>query len=199
MDYFQNLFEEVEPRYNKNNSYHNIDHVVELINQLDLLDITYDEYELLYTIICFHDVIYIPGKQDNEQKSAELFLEYKDSELLSQIDNEHQNIVFNAILSTSLNNYFDKNDRYKKPLMFHIIDMMHDLDYYYFKDYETLKEVDEKIKQEYLTFTSEEDFNKGRKEFLTNLLNQDIYVSIYKDDSETAKNNILKLISEKYS
>jgi predicted metal-dependent HD superfamily phosphohydrolase len=199
MDYFQNLFEEVEPLYNKNNSYHNIDHVVELINQLDLLDITYDEYEILYTTICFHDVIYIPGKQDNEQKSAELFLEYKNSELLSQLNNDYQNIVYNAILSTSPNSYFDKSDKYQKHLMFHIIDMMHDLDYYYFKDYNTLKEADEKIKQEYLTFTSEKDFNEGRREFLNNLLNQDIYVSIYKEDSETAKKNILKLITEKYS
>lgn len=196
MDYFQELFEKVEPLHNKENQYHNIDHVVELINQLDLLDITYDEYEILYTTICFHDIVYIPGKDNNEQLSAELFLNFKEQSPVVNLEYEFKNIIYNTILSTSPTNFLDK--KRCSVMLSNVIDIMHDLDYYYFKDYKTLIEADDKIEKEYLTIVNEETFTKNRILFLVNLLDKDIYLSVFKQNNNEAKENIIKLLNNKY-
>lgn len=76
---------------------------------------------------------------------------------------------------------------------------MHDIDYSYFYDFNKLYEADEKIKKEYLTFIDENLFNNGRKKFLNELANKEIYRSIYKKYNNIARANIKKLVKLKYS
>lgn len=80
-----------------------------------------------------------------------------------------------------------------------LCNIMHDIDYSYFYDFDKLCEADEKIKKEYLTFINEDLFNNGRTQFLNKLTKKDIYRSIYMKYNNIAKYNIEKLIKLKYS
>lgn len=60
-------------RYNEpHRFYHNMDHIINMINQLNNSQKT---DEILLAIL-FHDIIYDPLKKDNEEQSAELFMHY---------------------------------------------------------------------------------------------------------------------------
>jgi predicted metal-dependent HD superfamily phosphohydrolase len=55
--------------------YHNLDHLNDLINQINENKSKYSqkEYEKLIIASLFHDCVYDPMKNDNEEKSAEFF------------------------------------------------------------------------------------------------------------------------------
>jgi len=57
-------------------SYHTQSHLLELIEQINEVKskISQNQYEKLMLCALFHDIVYDPMKQDNEEKSAEFFL-----------------------------------------------------------------------------------------------------------------------------
>ncbi len=55
-----------------NRHYHNFDHVTALIRQIIRASLIRSDENILINVALFHDVIYIPGRKDNEHKSAEL-------------------------------------------------------------------------------------------------------------------------------
>lgn len=189
---FKNMiFNQVKHLYNTNNTYHNINHIIDLLNQIDNIKLSQYEYNILCAAICYHDCVYIPGKNDNEIKSIEKFrFDFNKC--------DEANIIEEIIKSTIS---FEYNINASKNM--HIINklcnIMHDIDYSYFYDFDKLCESDEKIKKEYLTFINEDLFNNGRKNFLNELTNKEIYRSIYKKYNNVAKYNIEKLIKLKYS
>lgn len=188
---FKNMiFNQVKHLYNTNNAYHNINHIIDLLNQINIKLSQY-EYNILCAAICYHDCVYIPGKNDNEIKSIEKL--YKDFNNCDEIE-----IISEIIKSTSV---FDYKTSIKKNMKIinKLCNLMHDIDYSYFYDFDKLCEADEKIKKEYLTFIDENIFNNGRKNFLNELTNKEIYRSIYKKYNNVAKYNIEKLIKLKYS
>ena len=186
-DIFRELtFNRAKRYYNNSNSYHNIDHINDLIEQLNSIELNQEEYNILCSAICYHDSIYIPNKNDNELKSMKILKE-------NIINNYDTEMASEIIRSTSSFNFNAENFVIKK-----LSDIMHDLDYSYFIDFEKLVETDEKIKNEYLKFITEEQFNKGRTEFLYNLINKDIYRSVYKKYNNISRENIVKLLNSKY-
>jgi len=56
-------------------SYHTLNHLNDLIDQINENKIYFidKEYEKLLITALFHDCVYDPMKQDNEEKSAEFF------------------------------------------------------------------------------------------------------------------------------
>lgn len=195
-----NIFKEItfnraKRFYNNNNSYHNIDHIIDLLEQLDRIKLTRMEYNILCSAICYHDCIYIPGAEENEADSADVMIDNicpcKETEMSAEI-----------ISSTSIFSKFriqsNIGDKKYCAMLQKLSDIMHDLDYSYFLDYEKLYISDEKIRNEYLTFIQKDKFDLGRRDFLIKLLDVDIYRSIYKNENNKAKDNITKLLNEKY-
>ena len=86
--------------------YHNWDHIEYMINLCDRYK--YTSEDLLLAII-FHDIIYDPKENDNEEKSAELFYSMF-SNMLSDKDGNKIDIdvdkIKQAILDTKYHNKF---------------------------------------------------------------------------------------------
>lgn len=166
--------------WNENNRYyHNQEHLTELIEQIkkDYSNLMFDEktYDKLILTTLFHDIIYDVTKDNNEEKSADLFI----SMCLNKENSDIQDIK-NAILDT-------KSHESKLPLsiLFNNYDMsITD------GNFDKLLKWEEGIYNEYKIFGNK-DYKIGRLEFLNSLLNKKI------DNSD----NILKLIKyveEKY-
>jgi len=81
----------------KHRAYHNLDHVVDCLHQLDRYKDEIDDIKIIELAIWYHDIIYNPYKKDNEQKSAEASSEF----LLRQNANSQLiQKVYDLILST---------------------------------------------------------------------------------------------------
>lgn len=188
---FKNMiFNQVKHLYNTNNAYHNINHIIDLLNQINNIKLSQYEYNILCAAICYHDCVYIPGKNDNEIKSIEKFRfdfnKYDEANIIEEIIKSTISFEYNTNASKNMH------------IINKLCNIMHDIDYSYFYDFDKLCEADEKIKKEYLTFIDENIFNNGRTQFLNELTNKEIYRSIYKKYNNVAKNNIKNLIKLKY-
>lgn len=150
--------------------YHNLDHLNDLISQINSFknesNISSKEYEKLLITSLFHDIIYDPMKSDNEEKSAEFFInccENKTSDIFE---------IQKAILETkthessiglsTLFNRFDMN----------IVD----------RDFDQLLKWEEGIHEEFKSYG--EKYKEGRLMFLESLLDKHL------NNTE----NLLKLI-----
>lgn len=151
-------------------SYHTLDHLNDLISQINENKSKYSEkeYEKLLITSLFHDCIYDPLKPDNEEKSAEFFLECCVNKSDTDIQEINQMILdtkthkANTKLSESFN-YYDMN----------IVE----------RDFTQLLKWEEGIHEEYSVYDNEM-YKKGRLLFLESLLDK------YPTNSE----NLLKLI-----
>lgn len=151
-------------------SYHNLNHLSDLINQINVDKSKYSEkeYEKLMLTAIFHDVVYDPSSQTNEEDSANFLMDCaadkKNSDILDVkqmiLDTKTHNSTTN--LSESFNNY-DMN----------IVE----------RDFDQLLEWEKGISEEYSIYPKEE-YKKGRLKFLESLLDK------YTHNTE----NLLKLV-----
>lgn len=189
---FKNMiFNHVKHLYNTNNTYHNINHIIDLLNQIDNIKLSQYEYNILCAAICYHDCVYIPGKNDNEIKSIEKFK--------FDFNRCDESEIVEEIIKSTISFEYKVNLQKNIEITDKLCNIMHDIDYSYFYDFNKLYEADEKIKKEYLTFIDENFFNNGRKKILNELANKEIYRSIYKKYNNIARANIKKLVKLKYS
>jgi predicted metal-dependent HD superfamily phosphohydrolase len=73
-DATDSVWHEVETRYAETHRhYHDLRHVAHCLRQLDLAGDRIAEPDQVEAAIWFHDVIVVPGRADNEQRSADLF------------------------------------------------------------------------------------------------------------------------------
>lgn len=170
--------------------YHDIRHVHFLLRQtlgeecLPLMkhasDVELLNHPLLTAIIWFHDCYYDPYAPAgmNEKYSAAIYDAYA---RVNNVNDYDRQVVHNAILHSS---YHTKDQPITNPL----IELFLDLDllgFYY--DYPG---TDEDIRKEYWR-TSYDEFNKGRIEFLTRLLNRKRIFYCMNDEVEaTTRSNI---------
>ena len=153
--------------------YHNLDHLTRLIDQIyesyGSNQINEKQKEILSLVALFHDIIYDPSRFDNEEKSADFFInlcEDKESGDILQVKfaildtKEHSN-------STKISEIFNKYDMSVCE-----------------GNYDELLKWEEGIKAEYVPFFGEEAYKFGRIGFLESLLDR------YPQNSE----NLLKLI-----
>jgi cytidyltransferase-like protein len=130
--------------YEPHRYYHNIDHL-NLI--LDFFQKNNTNDEELFIAGLFHDIIYNPKRDDNEERSAKLFDKHAKVHPMKQT-------IIDLILST-------KNHEHNNPL--NTIDM----EYLSTKDDDRISNIELKIFKEY-QFYNVGDFVKGRRTFLAN-------------------------------
>ena len=151
-------------------SYHNLNHLNDLISQINENKSKYSEkeYEKLILTALFHDVVYDPASKTKEEDSANFLIECavdkKNSDILDVkqmiLDTKTHNSTTN--LSESFNNY-DMN----------IVE----------RDFDQLLEWERGISEEYSIY-SKEEYKEGRLKFLESILDK------YTHNTE----NLLKLV-----
>ena len=150
-------------------SYHNLNHLNDLISQINenKSNFSEKEYEKLMLAAIFHDVVYDPASQTNEEDSAKFLMECvvdtnKDILDVKQmiLDTKTHNSTTN--LSESFNKY-DMN----------IVE----------RDFDQLLEWENGIAEEYSVYPKEQ-YKEGRVKFLESLLDK------YTNNTE----NLLKLV-----
>jgi predicted metal-dependent HD superfamily phosphohydrolase len=150
--------------------YHNLNHLNDLISQIndDKSKYSEKEYEKLLITALFHDCVYDPMKTDNEDKSADFFMECcsdksnPDILEIKQMILDTKNHHSKTMLSKKFNQY-DMN----------IVE----------RDFEELLEWERGIYAEYKSY-GKETYRVGRLKFLESLLDK------YVDNTD----NLLKLI-----
>jgi predicted metal-dependent HD superfamily phosphohydrolase len=153
-----------------NRSYHNLNHLNDLISQINenKSNFSEKEYEKLMLAAIFHDVVYDPSSSTNEEDSANFLMECAVDKTNSDILDVKQMILDTKThnsttkLSESFNNY-DMN----------IVE----------RDFEQLVEWEKGISEEYSVYPKEK-YKEGRVKFLESLLDK------YTHNTE----NLLKLI-----
>ena len=150
-------------------SYHNLNHLNDLISQINENKSKFSEkeYEKLMLAAIFHDVVYDPSSQTNEEDSANFLIECAVDKTNADILDVNQMILDTKThnsttkLSESFNNY-DMN----------IVE----------RDFDQLLEWENGISEEYKSYG--EQYKEGRLKFLESLLDK------YPNNTE----NLLKLI-----
>lgn len=147
--------------------YHDLSHLDDMINQINDLGIKGEDYEKLIIAALFHDIIYDPKKNDNEEMSAKF--------LLSVCDNVNKGIkeIEQIILDTKTH---ESNTKLSE--IFNKIDMS-----VVERDFEGLLEWEKGVWNEYKSY-GPELYKKGRLQFLESLV----------DEYPNNKENLLKLI-----
>ena len=151
-------------------AYHTFNHLNDLISQINENKSKYSEkeYEKLLIASLFHDVVYDPMSRDNEEKSAEFFMECCVDKSNSDILEVKQMILdtkthqANTKLSESFNHY-DMS----------IVE----------RDFDQLLEWENGIHEEYKAYGDK--YKEGRLQFLESLLDK------YPHNTE----NLLKLVN----
>lgn len=68
------VYQEVVIHYDQpDRSYHNLSHLIHCLYQFDLVSHLIPHPDAVEMALWFHDLVYVPGEADNEQKSAEFF------------------------------------------------------------------------------------------------------------------------------
>lgn len=152
--------------------YHTQTHLLDVIDQINeqRLDISQMDYEKLILCGLFHDIIYDPASQTNEEDSADFFMK-----CVSDRQNfEHINDIKQMILDT-------KTHEAQTPLSekFNEIDMK-----IVERDYDSLLEWEEGIHKEFGSVYPDEMYKIGRLQFLESLMDK------YPNNSD----NLLKLV-----
>lgn len=148
--------------------YHNLDHLNDLISQINENRSKYSqkEYEKLILTALFHDSIYDPMKNDNEEKSAQFF------ESCLQDKNSDTEEIKQMILDTKTHTATTPLSEKFNQLDMSIVE----------SDFDKLVEWETGIYNEYKSYG--EEYKEGRLKFLESLLDK------YPNNTE----NLLKLI-----
>lgn len=139
-------------------SYHTLNHLNDLIEQINENKSKYSEkeYEKLIIASLFHDVVYDPMRNDNEEKSAEFFEQCcvdksnQDVKEIKQMILDTKTHKANTKLSESFN-YYDMS----------IVE----------RDFDKLLEWEKGIYEEYKGY-GKENYKLGRLKFLESLLDK---------------------------
>ena len=166
--------------------YHNLNHIYSFLDLFQKYNkyIINDKNEFLISIF-FHDIIYIPSRNDNEEESINIFNEFFSK---TNPKNLKQEKVKEFMIETK-NHLLSKN--YSDELNFFM-----DMDMQIIAD-ENWEDYENKIRKEFC-YLSDIDYKNKRKQFLQSLLNKEkiFRTKIFYDDYEQkARNNINNIIN----
>jgi predicted metal-dependent HD superfamily phosphohydrolase len=152
-------------------SYHTQNHLLDLIEQINeqKSKLSQTQYEKLVLCALFHDIVYDPKRGDNEEKSAEFFIN-----CCSEKDNIDLLEVKQMILDTKTH----ESQTNLSQLFIHFDMKVVE------SDYEKLLEWEKGIKNEFEPIYGKDQYKFGRLHFLESLLDK------YPQNTD----NLLKLI-----
>jgi hypothetical protein len=168
-------------------SYHNINHLNEMISFLNKFYInkikTKQDYQILLLAILFHDIVY--NYDDKQQSNEELSALYA-KEVLKELNFNEQiiNRVIEIILFTdyqnksNYNSYFSKKQNKTIFNYDYLKTIIVELDFNSFvKDYDNFYQTTQLVKQEFLNFNNIDDTidNSKQKRFMKRLLSEKIF------------------------
>ena len=167
--------------------YHNLNHVYSFVNLFEKYNKFINNHKNEFLIsIYFHDIIYIPSRNDNEEESINIFNKFY-NEVKPNNLNKEKAIEF--IAET-------KNHSLSKDYDFEL-DLFLDMDMQIVSD-ENWEDYENKIRKEYC-FVDETEYKNKRKQFLQSLVNKNriFRTQIFYDTYEQiAKNNITNIINK---
>jgi pantetheine-phosphate adenylyltransferase len=151
--------------------YHNQNHLLDLIDSINgLSGLSESEYEKLILCALFHDIIYDPSSQTNEEDSAQFFMS-------CVVDKKNPDIIEirEMILSTKSHQSESKLSKIFNDLDMSVIE----------SDYENLLEWERGISNEFIPVWGLDNYKMGRSKFLESLL--DKYPTNYENLSKLIK------------
>lgn len=150
-------------------SYHNLDHLNDLISQINenKSNFSEKEYEKLMLVAIFHDVVYDPSSQTNEEDSVKFLMECSVDANKDILD------VKQMILDTKTHNSTTKLSESFNKYDMNIVE----------RDFDQLLEWEKGISEEHSVYPKEQ-YKEGRLKFLESLLDK------YTHNTE----NLLKLV-----
>ncbi|MBN2664218.1 MAG: hypothetical protein JXR68_11260 [Bacteroidales bacterium] len=153
------LWTEIIAFYNqKNRSYHNFEHINNVISELLLTKEKIIDFDGIIFSAFYHDIIYNVNNNNNEELSA-IFAEKSLKKL--NIKNSQIEQCKKQILATKTHNSLNQDTNYLLDADLSILG----------KDKEIYSEYMKNIRKEYSTF-SDEQFNTGRKKVIQNFINK---------------------------
>ena len=165
-----------------NRFYHNLHHITYMFNKAR-------EYKMLLTLpevwaIWFHDIVYVPGSENNEEQSADLAAIY--AAKFTEISINDIGLIKKYIRMT--------HDH--KPVFAGLTNNVIDLDLAALgKDSDSYMVDNKNIEHEYLQIVTVEEWRRGRQEFIIEFLKRDkIFhdAKMYWDLEKQARSNLKK-------
>ena len=167
--------------------YHNLNHVYSFVNLFEKYNKFINNYKNEFLIsIYFHDIIYIPSRNDNEEESINMFNKFYNEVKPNNLNKEK---VIEFIAET-------KNHSLSKDYDFEL-DLFLDMDMQIVAD-ENWEDYENKIRKEYC-YMDETEYKNKRRQFLQSLVNKNrlFRTQIFYDTYEQiAKNNITNIINK---
>ena len=167
--------------------YHNLNHVYSFVNLFEKYNKFINNYKNEFLIsIYFHDIIYIPSRNDNEEESINMFNKFYNEVKPNNLNKEK---VIEFIAET-------KNHSLSKDYDFEL-DLFLDMDMQIVSD-ENWEDYENKIRKEYC-FVDETEYKNKRRQFLESLVNKNriFRTQIFYDTYEQiAKNNITNILNK---
>lgn len=167
----------------KERRYHNMGHVISFLKFVESRKDKIENYVAMIAAVLFHDVVYDTRSKDNEVKSALLC-----REILSGlgINDEVVKKAEGFILATA---------KHENPGGEHDIDIFLDGDLSILgSDEKTYDNYARAIREEY-SWISDEDYKKGRKEFLQNFIKRE-YIYFTKEAQDEFEDRAIKNIKK---
>lgn len=164
--------------------YHNWDHILWCLRQFDSIWPKLSDYNTVEFAIYFHDVVYQPGASDNEERSVDVAMQHLQTGTF-----EMRNRVKILILDTK--HLFTPGTDDGK--------YMADIDVSSMGDPAENARYVATVREEFLQFVSEEDYERGRRNFISEFLKKDrIYYTehFHRMYEDTAKRNLAKQLEE---
>ena len=164
--------------------YHTLKHIEHCLTHLDGINVQLENPVAVELAIWFHDVIYAPGAADNEQLSADLFMEITQG----RFDDSLRNIVYQHIMATLHDgSELDNNDT----------KFMVDIDLSSFAlPWPEFSRDSDNLRKE-MSYLSDEDFYRKQSAFQQNLMDQPRFFKsdyFYDNYEERARQNLTELL-----
>ena len=167
--------------------YHNLNHLYSFVNLFEKYNKFINNYKNEFLIsIYFHDIIYIPSRNDNEEESINMFNKFYNEVKPNNLNKEK---VIEFIAET-------KNHSLSKDYDFEL-ELFLDMDMQIVAD-ENWEDYENKIRKEYC-YMDETEYKNKRRQFLQSLVNKNriFRTQIFYDSYEQiAKNNITYIINK---
>jgi len=161
--------------------YHTLKHIEHCLTHFDRISAQLENPAAVELAIWFHDVIYVPGAADNEQLSADLFMEITQD----RFDDSLRNTVYQHIMATLHDgSQLDNSDTR----------FMVDIDLSSFAlPWPEFSRDSNNLRLE-MSCLSDEDFYRKQSEFQQNLMNQPRFFKsdyFYENYEEQARQNLV--------